>query len=99
MATYRITMSTASTLANICTVAMERFTEHAKNLDAHSKCDPVEGEFITPAAAARLRDQFNYQAAQAQHLAQVFNAVERTGQIEVDAGMIEDFNAMGGNSS
>jgi hypothetical protein len=96
---YRITSNHAATLANICMVAGEKFEANAKALDEHSKSDPVEGQMITPGAAARLRDQFSYQAAQAQHLVQVFQAFDGSGVLEVDEGMIEDIAALGGNGS
>jgi hypothetical protein len=94
---YRITSNHAATLANICAVAMERFLVHAKSLDEHAKADPVDGQVISPGLAARMRDQFSYQAAQAQHLSQVFQAFDGSGVLEVDEEMIEDIDALGGN--
>ena len=66
----------ASTLANICRVAAERFALHVEEFQKLAKLQtPPEGAlFPTGEAARRLAEQFDLQARQAQEFASIFEA-------------------------
>jgi hypothetical protein len=66
----------ASTLANICRVAAERFASNAEEFRKLGEIQtPTEGAlFPTGESARRLAEQFDLQARQAQEFATIFDA-------------------------